>query len=234
MLSIFAGKTCTMEGFAVAPNAGLYMKDPTGSETGRRIVAEGTALMERIGFEAFTFKKLAAAMGSTEATVYRYFENKHRLLLYLVNGYWAGVELRMIAGFASAHSPDAKLKTALALLCSEAPAGVPFAGVDGAVLHRLVAAEAPKVWLTKDVDDENREGFFLAYKRLCGHVADLIAAVAPEYPFPRSLAATAVEASHAQPYFARHLPRLSDLPAAGVERDLEAFLTGLVFHTAAR
>jgi hypothetical protein len=65
-------------------------------------------------------------------------------------------------------------------------------------------------------------------------VADLIAAVAPEYPFPRSLAATAVEASHAQPYFARHLPRLSDLPAAGVERDLEAFLTGLVFHTAAR
>jgi hypothetical protein len=43
-----------------------------------------------------------------------------------------------------------------------------------------------------------------------------------------------VEASHAQPYFARHLPRLSDLPAAGVERDLEAFLTGLVFHTAAR
>jgi AcrR family transcriptional regulator len=221
-----------MEGFAVAPNSGLYMKDPTGSDTGRRIVAEGTALMEQIGFEAFTFKKLATAMGSTEATVYRYFENKHRLLLYLVNGYWAGVELRMMAGFASAHSPDAKLKTALALLCSEAPAGEPFSGVDGTVLHRLVAAEARKVWLTKEVDEENREGFFHGYKRLCGHIADLISAVAPDYPFPQSLAATVVEASQAQPSFARHLPRLSNLPETGFEDPLIEFLSGLVFRTA--
>jgi hypothetical protein len=56
--------------------------------------------------------------------------------------------------------------------------------------------------------------------------------VAPGYAFPRSLAATAVEAIHAQPYFARHLPRLSDLPEASHGRELEAFLQGLVFHTA--
>lgn len=221
-----------MDGYTIAPNAGLYLKDPAGSELGRRIVAEGTTLMEQQGFEAFTFRKLAAAMGSTEATMYRYFENKHRLLLYLMNGYWAGLELRMIRSFAGAHSPEAKLRGALALLSEEAPAGAPFAGVDGAVLHRLVVAEAPKVWLTKEVDDENREGFFLGYKRLCGHLADLIAAVAPGYAFPRSLAATAVEASHAQPYFARHLPRLSDLPEGLNGRELEAFLQGLVFQTA--
>ena len=51
--------------------------------------------MVEIGFESFTFKKLAAKIESTEASVYRYFENKHKLLIYLVSWYWNWVEYRL-------------------------------------------------------------------------------------------------------------------------------------------
>jgi len=45
-------------------------------------------LIAEIGFEELNFKKLAIAMDSTEASVYRYFENKYKLLTYLVSWYW--------------------------------------------------------------------------------------------------------------------------------------------------
>ena len=37
--------------------------------------------------EEFTFRKLAQKINTTEASVYRYFENKHRLLIYILAWY---------------------------------------------------------------------------------------------------------------------------------------------------
>ena len=61
-------------------NQQLYLRDPQATALGRRVLAESVHLLDEIGFEAFTFKKLALALSSTEASIYRYFENKHRLL----------------------------------------------------------------------------------------------------------------------------------------------------------
>jgi len=67
---------------------GLYLKDPLQSKLGKKIISHSILLLDEVGFESFTFKKLAKAMGSNETSLYRYFENKHLLLLFLVVWYW--------------------------------------------------------------------------------------------------------------------------------------------------
>src|SRR5688572_17292261 len=73
-------------------NEKIYIRDPESSEIGKQIVKNSIDLIYSLGFEHFTFKKLAMEMASTEATVYRYFENKHRVLLYILNWYWSYME----------------------------------------------------------------------------------------------------------------------------------------------
>ena len=63
-------------------NDKLYVKDPESSNLGKRIVEESILMINDIGFESFTFKKLGQKIGSNESSIYRYFENKHKLLLY--------------------------------------------------------------------------------------------------------------------------------------------------------
>ena len=42
------------------------------------ILSKSIELMEQMGYEQLTFKKIATAIESTEASVYRYFQNKHQ------------------------------------------------------------------------------------------------------------------------------------------------------------
>ena len=74
-------------GIKITLNEGLYLREPQDSLLGRKIIEQSILLIDEIGFESFTFKKLAAAIQSTEASIYRYFVNKHFLLLYLVSWY---------------------------------------------------------------------------------------------------------------------------------------------------
>ncbi|MEJ7912060.1 MAG: helix-turn-helix domain-containing protein, partial [Chitinophagaceae bacterium] len=62
-------------------NEKLFLRDPEQSELGQKIIRQSIALIYEKGFESFTFKKLAEDITTTEAGVYRYFENKHRLLI---------------------------------------------------------------------------------------------------------------------------------------------------------
>ena len=73
-------------------NERLYLRDPQSTELGQRIVSKGIELIDGLGFEQFTFKKLAAQVNSTEPSIYRYFENKHRLLHYLTAWYWSWMD----------------------------------------------------------------------------------------------------------------------------------------------
>ena len=53
----------------------VYIKDPESSDLGKRIIEHSICLIDEIGIEAFTFKKLGDAIGSNESSIYRYFEN---------------------------------------------------------------------------------------------------------------------------------------------------------------
>ena len=77
-------------------NEALYLRNPENSELGKGILKFSIQMINEIGFEAFTFKKLAKEIASTEAGIYRYFENKHRLLVYLTAWYWSWLEYQIL------------------------------------------------------------------------------------------------------------------------------------------
>ena len=76
-------------------NDKLYLRDPQATKLGRRIIQHSILLIDEIGIEDFTFKKLAQRISSTEASIYRYFENKHLLLVYLLCWYWEWMKFQI-------------------------------------------------------------------------------------------------------------------------------------------
>lgn len=212
-------------------NEHIYLKDPESSELGKQIVKHGIDLIYELGFENFTFKKLAAAIKTTEATVYRYFENKHRLLLYILNWYWSYLDYIVNYQITNVAGTSEKLSLIIKLLTHELPASVGPLDYNKKYLNEIVIAESSKVYLVKEVNEINKGQVFKPYKELCATIATAITAYNPDYKFPRSLSSTLIEASHQQQFFMEHLPKLTDAGEGERETFAASFLTDLVFKT---
>jgi AcrR family transcriptional regulator len=209
-------------------NESVYTKDPASSDLGKKIIHQSIELIDKLGFEAFTFAKLADNIPCTEASIYRYFENKHRLLIYHLTWYWTWLDYRITIATANIKPPEERLKIALRLLTTPLEQESRIPQVDEAALYRIVVAESQKVYLTKQVDEENKEGLFLSYKRLCKKVAGIVKEINPGYRYPTALISTVVESSYDQRYFAHHLPSLTEIPINQTDGITE-YLTELVF-----
>ncbi|MCP2045194.1 TetR/AcrR family transcriptional regulator [Pontibacter sp. HSC-36F09] len=208
----------------------VYLKDPEGSEKGRDIVKHGILLIDELGLEAFTFKKLAERINSTEATIYRYFDSKHMLLSYLISWYWNWLEYRLVFAINNIESPEERLRIAISILSGRIENDMDFEHIDEVTLQRIVVAESAKAYLTKTVDANNKEGFFLSYKRLCKRIAGIVHEINPDYMYPASLVSTIAESAHYQKFFALHLPSLTNIHEDG-NGELEDFLTHMIFKT---
>ncbi|QCR23654.1 TetR/AcrR family transcriptional regulator [Pontibacter sp. SGAir0037] len=207
-----------------------YLREPESTELGRKIISESIKLIDTLGFEQFTFKKLAAEIGSTEASVYRYFENKHKLLVYLVSWYWAWVDFNVSYETHNISDPREQLSKALDVVAAANINDPRTPHIDEKVLNRIVIAEASKVYLTKEVDHDNQEGFFYEYKQLCHRLAKMVQEINPEYAYPNALISTLLEAAHHQLYFAEHLPSLTELKGKQLaQTEASKFLRHLVF-----
>lgn len=206
----------------------VYLKDPDSTETGRKIVSNAILLIDELGLEAFTFKKLAERIESTEATIYRYFESKHKLLVYLISWYWNWLEYKLAFATNNIASPEERLKIAIHILADTIENDDNFIHIDEVTLQRIVISESAKAYLTKEVDEDNREGYFKSYKRLCHRIADIVTEVNPKYKYPTSLVSTIAESAHYQKFFALHLPSLTNLDSKQ-EGSLVEFLTQLTF-----
>ena len=206
----------------------LYLKDPNSSELGVKIIQSSIEMIDEIGFESFTFKKLANRIGATEPSVYRYFESKHKLLLYLLAWYWNWMDYKLMLATNNIASPEERLRSAIRLLSQPMEDDPNFEHIDETALYRIVVSESSKAYLIKEVDKVNKEGLFMSYKRLCSRVATIINEINPDYRFPRALISTVVESSHDQKFFAEHLPSLTDVTYARLN-DTTQFLTDLVF-----
>ncbi|WP_071596804.1 uroporphyrinogen-III synthase [Neolewinella persica] len=195
----------------ILPPPALYISDPQGTDLGKRILANSILLMNRVGLEDFTFKKLAEEIGSAEASVYRYFSNKNQLLLYLTNWYWDWVHHLVIQEVLQERDPWLRLKAAIGVLVRpySRKSGVDY--IDQWELHQLVINEGTKAYRTKLVDQKNRKGLFLGYKGLTEEISKLILRIHPQFKHPKALASSIFEMAHDHPFFARHLPRLTDL-----------------------
>ena len=191
-------------------NENIYIKDPNSSDLGRRIISGSIDLIDKLGFEQFTFKKLGEYIQSPEASVYRYFESKHKILLYITSWYWTWMEYQLVFSLANIMSPEERLKKAILLLSGELENTVIYPNINKVSLHKILITESSKSYLSKDVDDENSQGVFLGYKKVVGRVSDIVTEINPDYKFPHMLISTMVEGSHHQRFFADHLPRLTD------------------------
>ncbi|MEY3405077.1 MAG: TetR/AcrR family transcriptional regulator [Cyclobacteriaceae bacterium] len=211
-------------------NEKFFIRDPQETELGRKIIQHGIELIDRLGFEQFTFRKLAEEIGSAEASLYRYFENKHRLLTYLAAWYWSWTEYRMDLLTHPTQLADEKLRWCLRVLTEKKKNDQAFGFVDEEALYRIIIKEQDKTWLTKWVDDDNRSGFFRGYKSICKKMAELIRECNPAYPYPSSLVSTVMMTSLHQMFYAEHLPSLSDLHKDDHEQ-LYTFVENLVFST---
>ncbi len=212
----------------------LHLKDPTSSELGQTIVEQAILMLDEMGYESFTFRKLAERIGTTEPSVYRYFKNKQRLLLYLTSWYWSWMEYRLLLATVNVVPAEQRLRLALAELTRPMVNDDTTPRIDEAALYRVVVAESSKAYLHRDVDAENREGLFRSYKRLCRTAADMITEVNPAYRYPVALVSTVVESSHMQKYFAEHLPSLTEVKHAQADASTTQFLTEMVFNAIGR
>lgn len=191
-------------------NDNVYLKDPESSSLGRRIVEHGILLINDLGFDNFTFKKLGERIESNESSVYRYFENKHKFLIYLTNWYWGWKEYQLAFATANIHDPKEKLEQAIEILTREVEEDHSFNHINEVVLNKIVINEYSKSYLTKEVDDENKEGYFVIYKRLTTRLKEMIADVNEGYPYPASLASTILAGSLHQHFLKDHFTSLTD------------------------
>jgi len=210
-------------------NEKLYLKDPENTELGNRIIIKSIELIDQIGFEHFTFKKLATVIESTEATIYRYFENKQKLLTYLISWYWVWLDYYIAIKTNNINNPVEKIKIILQIL-AESQLDDPNTEMDEAALHRIVVSESSKSYLTKEVDTANKDGLYRDYKNLCGKMADIILEINPNYRYANSLISTIIETSHNQLFFANHLPSLTNIKVSKNDySQLEKYLEHILF-----
>lgn len=210
-------------------NANIFLKDPDTSEVGKQIIKHAIDLICQLGFEHFTFKKLAAEIGTTEATIYRYFENKHRLLLYILNWYWCYMEFLLMFRLQNVNSKKERLRIVVDLLTHELPESTGLNDYNKKSLNQIVIVESSKVYLVKDVSEINKNEVFKPYKDLCLKISEVIREYNPKYKYARSLSTTIIETAHQQQFFSANLPRLTDNPDRNNTSFTSQFIEDLLF-----
>jgi AcrR family transcriptional regulator len=212
-------------------NPSLYLRDPEGTELGKNIIQHSIQLIHDTGFEAFTFKKLAESIGTTEAGVYRYFENKHKLLVYIISWYWRWLDFQIGYQTKNLTNPVSKLKKVITILATTVEDDLLTGHVDESILHQILISEGSKAFLTKQVNQDNKQEYFKPYKDLCNTVGEIILECNPKYKYPHSLASTIIEMAHLQNFFMNHLPSLTDFSKSKDEKEIIQYLEDLVFNT---
>jgi AcrR family transcriptional regulator len=212
-------------------NEALFLRNPESSELGKNILKHSILLIHKNGFEVFTFKKLAEDIGTTEASVYRYFENKHKLLVYLTAWYWGWLEFQLGYHTNNITKPTDKLKKVIDLLASAVKDDEQTSYLNESLLHQIIIAEGSKAYLTKQVGEDNKQHFFKPYKDLCAVIGAIISEANPRYKYPKSLASTIIEMAHFQNFFMNNLPSLTDFGQTKKESEIISFLNHLVFSS---
>ncbi|MEQ9167603.1 MAG: TetR/AcrR family transcriptional regulator [Fulvivirga sp.] len=210
----------------------LFLRDPQETDLGKKMIQESIIMIDELGFEKFTFKKLAERIESTEASIYRYFDNKHRLLVYLIAWYWNWLEFRIDYATNNIESAVTKLEIALKIVTELKTRDASFPQIDEEALFRIVILESDKTYLTKQVDDDNREGLFRGFKSLCTKIAGFVQEINPDYKAANSLISTVLHSAHHQLFYAEHLPSLTNLSyGKNMHSQNEEFLKDLIFKT---
>lgn len=216
--------------FRIKINQKLFLRNPEESVLGKKIVKNGLIYINKVGFELFTFKKLASEINTTEASIYRYFENKHKLLVYLITWYWSFLEYKVLFGINNIKDPKQKLKSIIKILCEEPLDNKDTTDfISESEIYKLAIWEGSKAYLTRNVVNDNKDRIFKPYKDLCELISNIIVEHNAAYKYPHSLASTIIEMSHSQIFFKENLPSLTDFVNEKDNKKIELFLESLLF-----
>lgn len=194
----------------ISVNDKLYVKNPETSDLGKKIIEQSILLIDEIGFENFTFKKLGEKINSNESSIYRYFESKHKLMLYLSSWYWGWMEYKLVFATNNLANPMEKLIKAISIVTEKVEDDSNTLHINESILNKIIILEFTKTLLTKEVDEENKEGFFIVYKRIINRIIEFISEVNPNYTFAKSLASTVVEGALHQHFLKEHLKTITN------------------------
>lgn len=188
----------------------IFIKDPQSTKLGRRILNYAIKLIHDHGLEWFTFKKLAINIQSNESSIYRYFENKHKLLLYLISWYWGWLEYKLVFRTQNVKEKKELLRQAIIAITEPPRKDETFGFINEEELHYIIVQEYSKAFYTPLVDQENKSGDFLIYKRLNERLSTIILEVNEVYHFPKTMASMILQGALTQNYFHDHFPQLLD------------------------
>ena len=207
----------------------LYVKDPQNSEYGRRLLSNAIELIDELGFESFTFRKLGVKMSSTEVSIYRYFENKHLLLLYLNCWYWEWVTYLIDRQTLNVEDSEEKLKRAIHCMIFANRESELTDYINESILFQIIMKEGSKTYHISGVDEENKYGFFIPYKELVNKIAVIVEEINPKFKYSNSLGSTLFEMINNQVFYAEHLPRLTSLRKKSTFKELEEMVNHFAF-----
>lgn len=195
--------------FKFVVNNKIYLKDPDSSELGKKIVHHSIELIAENGFENFNFKKLGEVIQSNESSIYRYFESKHKLLVYLCNWYWSWVEYELVMATNTIENPTEKLNKAILIVTRQNNIKNNIGSINIGKLYKIMVAEFVKILYTHEVDEENKDGYFAVYKSVINRVIAMIEEINPKYIFSKSLVSSSVQGALHQHFLMQHLTTIT-------------------------
>ncbi len=206
-------------------NPALFQRDPEDTELGRKIIEESVNLIDSLGLEDFTLKKLATAIESTEASMYRYFENKHQLLFYLLSWYWTRLSYLYDSQTIRMEDPLERLRVGLQVLIDIVDDDPTTTHIDEAALSRIAVFEATKVYRSGTaLEGKYREAIFEAHAEYCSRLVKAVKALNPDYPHPKALVSSVLFGLQRQIFYLMHLPEMTDLGVRGKKKQAARLL----------
>lgn len=200
-------------------NNDVYLKNPMDSELGKKIILASVDMIDELGFEKFNFKKLGQEINSTEASIYRYFPNKHRMLIYLSAWYWEFLLYHIQVHTKAIVDPREQLKTAIHNLVNIPDEAQSHSILNMHKLQSIINEQFYKIVRTKKISIQNDSGYFESYKKLCSALASIFNNIDASFKYPMTMATAVVEMSINNNYCCNHLPSLTEIKCGNNQKD---------------
>ena len=199
-----------LSNISIKVNEHTYIKNPDSTELGKKIITGSIDFIEQNGVEEFNFKKLAQEINSTEASIYRYFENKYKLLLYLSSWYWAWLDSKLILNTINVDDPVDQLNRAIQSVTESVTEDSKISHINEVKLQKIIYVEAPKAIFNQTAIEEHKQEYFATYKQVIERICEFILKINPNFSYPHMLISTVIEGAHYQRFLNDNLPSFTD------------------------
>lgn len=200
-------------------NADVYLKNPLEFDLGKKIIGHSVHMIDSIGFEKFNFKKLGVEIKSTEASIYRYFPNKQRLLIYLSAWYWELLNYHINVKTEEIDDPLKKLKIAIRTMVNIPEESQSNCFLEMGKLQQIVIEQFYKIVRNKKISDQNESGYFESYKKLVARFASIFLEIDQSFKFPKTMANAIIEMALSNHFCCNNLPSLTEIKCGGNQKD---------------